>query len=179
MLDWNAVVTLYQGGFRYGVRILREFGAVEPTDYHNVVVMTVRDPGAFLCALEERVAKDPRLYDAISRAAPAICCFAFHSPEELEKEAEMVISKWLPRLLGRSFHVRLHRRGHKTGLRSPDIEKHLGTNILTRLEQLGAPGSLEFQDPDTVIAIDTIDERAGMSIWSREELERFKLLRPD
>jgi len=30
-----------------------------------------------------------------------------------------------------------------------------------------------------VIAIDTIDDRAGISLWAREDLARHRLLRPD
>jgi tRNA(Ser,Leu) C12 N-acetylase TAN1 len=60
--------------------------------------------------------------------------------------------EWLPRLAGRSFHVRFHRRGSRHALRSPDV---------------------------AVIVIDTIDDRAGVSLWTREDLARHRLLRPD
>ena len=43
----------------------------------------------------------------------------------------------------------------------------------------GLPGKVLFMDPDVVIAIDTIDNRAGLAMWTREELAHFHLLRPD
>jgi tRNA(Ser,Leu) C12 N-acetylase TAN1 len=38
---------------------------------------------------------------------------------------------------------------------------------------------VSFSDPDAVIVIDTIDDRAGISLWTRDELARHRLLRPD
>ncbi len=42
-----------------------------------------------------------------------------------------------------------------------------------------APGAICFSDPDAVIAIDTGDNQAGFGLWSREDLARHHLLRPD
>ena len=44
MKDWNVVVSIYQDGFKRALRALREFGPVEPSLYHNVLVMKVDDP---------------------------------------------------------------------------------------------------------------------------------------
>jgi hypothetical protein len=41
------------------------------------------------------------------------------------------------------------------------------------------PGRIAFTDPDAVVAIDTIDDRAGVSLWTRDDLARHRLLRPD
>jgi tRNA(Ser,Leu) C12 N-acetylase TAN1 len=87
--------------------------------------------------------------------------------------------EWLPHLAGRAFHVRLHRRGLKHNLRSSDVERELGEAILGALIEAGAPGSLSFSDPDAVVAVDTLDERAGIGFWTREDLARHRLLRPD
>src|SRR3974377_1924546 len=43
----------------------------------------------------------------------------------------------------------------------------------------GKPGKISFSDPDAVVAIDTIDGRAGLALWTREDLLRYHLLRPD
>jgi len=42
----------------------------------------------------------------------------------------------------------------------------------------GQLGKVSFTDPDAVIAIDTVDDRAGMALWTREDLARHRLLRP-
>ncbi len=179
MKDWNAVVSIYQDGFRRALRALRQFGPVERSPYHNVLVMTVEDPMALLDAVERRTEESPALYDAISRIAPAVRSFEFHSFEEFQDKAKDVLTGWLPQLAGRSFHVRFHRRGPRHDLRTPDVERLLDDALLDALRQAGTPGTISFTDPDAVIAIDTIDDRAGVALWTREDLARHRLLRPD
>jgi tRNA(Ser,Leu) C12 N-acetylase TAN1 len=179
MKDWNTVVSIYQDGFRLALRSLREFGCVEPSPYHNVLVMKVEDPVALLEAIEQRTEKSTALYDAISRVAPAQRSFDFHSAQDLEEQAKSILLEWLPRLARRSFHVRFHRRGPRHDLKTPDVERVLDDAVLDASRQAGTPGTLSFTDPDAVIAIDTIDDRAGMALWTREDLARHRLLRPD
>jgi tRNA(Ser,Leu) C12 N-acetylase TAN1 len=177
--DWNVVVSIYQDGFRRAFRALEAFGTVERSPYYNVLVMTVEDPVALLEAVERRTEQSPALYDAISRVAPAICGFEFQSAHEFEEKARSIVLQWLPRLAGRSFHVRFHRRGPRHDLPTPETERLLDDALLDALREAGTPGTLSFSDPDAVIAIDTIDDRAGISLWTREDLARHRLLRPD
>jgi tRNA(Ser,Leu) C12 N-acetylase TAN1 len=141
--------------------------------------MAVDDPVSVLEHIEQRTESNPALYDAISRVAPAQRCFEFHSAEEFLAGAEEAVAEWAPRLAGDSFHLRLHRRGLTRELRSPDVERRLDDVLLEALQRAGAPGRLSFTDPDAVIAIDTIDDRAGVGFWSRDDLKRHRLLRPD
>lgn len=179
MKDWNAIVTIFQDGFKSALRELKTFGRIEPTLYHNVLVMKVDDPTALLEAIEKRTEESPALYDAISRVAPATRGFDFESEEGFEKEGKSIILEWSPRLAGQSFHVRLHRRGGKHAVRTPDMERLFGDALLKATAASGTPGSISFTDPDAVIAIDTIDDRAGLALWTREDLARHRLLRPD
>jgi tRNA(Ser,Leu) C12 N-acetylase TAN1 len=179
MKDWNVVVTIYQDGFRRAIHALGALGIVDRSPYHNVLVMAVADPVALLEAVERETESKPALYDTISRVAPAMQGFEFHSAGEFEEKAKSAVMEWLPRLGGRSFHVRLHRRGFKHNLRTPDAERFLDDALLEALKTAGTPGSISFSDPDIVIAIDTIDDRAGIALWSREELAHHRLARPD
>jgi tRNA(Ser,Leu) C12 N-acetylase TAN1 len=179
MKDWNAIVTIYQDGFKPALRELKALGRIEPTLYHNVLIMKVDDPTALLEAIEKRTEESPALYDAISRVAPTMRGFDFQSEEGFEKEGKSIILEWSPRLAGRSFHVRLHRRGGKHAVRTPDMERLFGDALLEATAAPGTPGSISFTDPDAVIAIDTIDDRAGLALWTREDLAHHRLLRPD
>ena len=179
MKDWNAVVTIYQDGFKRALRALKDFGPIDPTLYHNVLVMKVGDPTALLEAIEKRTEESPALYDAISRVAPAMRAFDFESEEGFEKEAKSIMLEWSPRLAGQSFHVRLHRRGGEHAVRTPDVERRFGDTLLKAAATSGAPGSISFTDPAFVIVIDTIDDRAGLALWTSEDLARHRLLRPD
>ncbi len=38
---------------------------------------------------------------------------------------------------------------------------------------------LAFEDPDALVAIETVGQRAGVSVWTREELRRYPFIRVD
>jgi tRNA(Ser,Leu) C12 N-acetylase TAN1 len=177
--DWNVVISIYQDGFREARRALKQFGPVELTPYHNVLVMRVDNPAAMLEAVERKTEEVPALYDAISRVAPAARTFEFDSTETFKAKAQSILLESLPRLAGRSFHVRLHRRGQRQDLRSPDVERFLDDILLDASKATGTPARIAFTDPDAVVAIDTVDDRAGIGVWMREDLEHHRLLRPD
>ncbi len=179
MKDWNIVVTIYQESFRRALRALRDIGPAEPGPYHNVLVMKVDDPIAVLEAVENLTEERPALYDAIARVAPAMRTFDFSSAEGFKDNAKSIVLEWLPGLTGKSFHTRLHRRGPQPGLHSPDVERFLNDVIIEATAKAGLPGRISFTDPDAVIVIDTVDDRAGLALWTREDIARHRLLRPD
>jgi tRNA(Ser,Leu) C12 N-acetylase TAN1 len=179
MKDWNLVITIFQDGFRRAMRALRVLGTIERTQYYNVLTMKVDDPVQVLEAIELKTQESTALYDAISRVSPAIHGFDFQSAEEFLTKAKSLLVESSPRLAGRSFHVRFHRRGQKYELGTQQTERLLNEAILDATTKLGAPGKLSFTDPDAVIAIDAIDERAGVALWTRDDLARHRLLRPD
>ncbi|MEK4032344.1 THUMP domain-containing protein [Methylocystis sp. IM3] len=179
MKDWNVIITIYQDGYKRALRALREFGAATGSPYHNVLVMRVADPLALLESLERRTTEIPALDDAISRVAPAMANFDFESADEFRRKAKEMTLEWAPRLAGRSFHLRFHRRGADCDLPTPEVERFLDDALLEGLRQAGTPGAICFSDPDAVIAIDTVDNRAGLGLWSLEDLARHHLLRPD
>lgn len=179
MHDWNVIVTVYEDGYPYARRLLHQLGPVERTSYHNVLTMMVENPLSVLNAIEKHAVEEPRIYDSIARIVPALASFSFETPSEFEEKAKSVVLGWLPRLANSSFHVRLHRRGFKHKLLSPNEERFLDDTVLEGLKKAGTPGSISFSNADSIIAIDTIDNRAGMALWTREDLARHPLLRPD
>ncbi len=179
MNDWNILISTYQGGYRRACRALQKLGSVERTPYHNVLTMMVADPMALLESVERRTEEVPALYDAISRVAPAKATFLFHSADEFKREASAIVLELAKALAGCSFHVRLHGRGSGHDLHAQDIEQYLDKKILDALANAGQPGKISFSDPDAVIAIDTVDDHAGIALWSRADLAHHRLLRPD
>ena len=77
--------------------------------------------------------------------------------------------------------MRVHRRrgDSPVKLSSQAEERLLDADILERLRELGQPGRIAFEDPDYIVDIETVGERAGMSLWSRGDLKRFPFLRID
>jgi tRNA(Ser,Leu) C12 N-acetylase TAN1 len=177
--DWNVIVTIYQQGFRRALRALQDIGPTERSLYYNLLVMKVDDPIVVLEAIEALTDERPALYDAIARVAPAMRTFEFQSTESFKDAAKAIMLEWLPNLTGRSFHVRVHKRGSKLDLRTPDAEHLFNDDIVAGTSKAGPPAHVSFTDPDAVIVIDTIDDRAGVAMWTRGDLVRHRLLRPD
>jgi len=182
MRDWNVVVTARDKGYILTKKLLEEInlGPFAPTDFYNVIVMKVDDPCRFLEKIEEIRARSPGAFShGVSRLVPAQHVFNFQSLEEFEGKAREIALTWVPALAGKSFHVRLHRRGFKGRLSTLEEERFLDDTLLDALQCAETPGSLAFDDPDLVIQIETVGNRAGMSLWNREELARYSFLRAD
>ena len=64
-------------------------------------------------------------------------------------------------------------------LSSHQEEQLLSETLLDALKVAGTPGRISFDDPDEVIQIETIDTRAGVSLWSREDRRRCPFLGVD
>lgn len=179
VLDWNVVVTTEPEGFDEAATLLTPLGLVRRTRYYNVLVMEVDDVGSFLEALDRRSEEEARLEEVISRVLPATRTFGFDSPEEFRERTSRAAADLAPRLAGRSFHVRMHRRGHQGELSTQDEEERIATAVFDALERDGRTAEVTFDDPDAVLDVETVGDRAGMSLWTREDLARHPLLQVD
>ena len=160
MEDWNVIITVFQGGYRRALRVMRQLDPVERSPYHNVLVMKVDDSAALLSAVEIRTRESPALYDTISRVAPAQRTFDFRTCDELLTRAKSVNSEWSPRLAGCRCYARPHLV--ECGTTFP-LRKWNAVSI-----GIGGPASIAFTDPDAIVAVDTIDNRAGLALWTRD-----------
>lgn len=177
---WNVAVTVREDGYNKARRLLREYGVVGRTEYFNLLFLHVADRAAFLDGFARVVAADPEiLASQISRVVPAEQTFTFQTPEEFEERAREIAAAWAGRLAGKRFHVRLHRRGFKGRLSTPDEERFLDYVLCEALERLGETGSITFDDPDAILAVETVSNWAGMSLWTRDELRRYPFLHLD
>jgi tRNA(Ser,Leu) C12 N-acetylase TAN1 len=138
--------------------------------------MTVTDPDRFLQNFGEAVARTPGILNFIAHVFAARRTFDFATVEEFEGKAREVVLALAPLLAGKGFHVRLHRRGLKGTSSTPKEERFLDDVLLETLSAAGTPGHIRFDDPDFVIHIETIDHRAGMALWSREDMRRYPFL---
>ncbi len=179
MHDWNVVISVREHGYTQARQLLQRFGAVRHTDYYNVLVMKVDDIHRLLENLQRRVAEDPAILTAVARVMPAVHCFDFQSHDDFEAKAREAALAWVPDLAHKSFHVRLHRRGLKDQLPKPDEERFLNHALLEALERAGTPGRITFEDPDAILAVETIGQRAGVALWTRDDLQRYPFLRGD
>jgi tRNA(Ser,Leu) C12 N-acetylase TAN1 len=175
-VHWNVVVTVYDGELNEAMRLLRLYGEVARTDYWNVLAMQVEDVAEFMRAIQTAVQEDARIPNSVSRIVPVMHTFWFQSPAEFEEKARSVVDAWLGELKGKHFHVRMHRRGFKGKLSSQHEEQLLDHHLLERLKQEGAEAQIDFDDPDVIIAVETLGQAAGLSLWTREQRRSFELL---
>ncbi len=174
--DWNVIVTLPEATFREARNVLRRWGKARRTAYFRVLTLTVDDPESFVEEIGKAIEESPGILNFVSHVIPAQRTFDFASAEEFEAKARDIAILWAPALAARSFHVRLHRRGFKGTLSTAKEERFLDETLLGALDALGSPGRISFSDPDAIVQIETIDGRAGLSLWRREDLQRYPFL---
>lgn len=171
--DWNVIVTLAEPTFRIARRLLSRWGRLRPTEYHNVAVMTVSDTRAFLEEFGAAVEESPGILNAMSHVVPFEHVFIFKDAPEFEAKSREIALSYAPRLAGKSFHVRLHRRGLKGIISTPGEERFLDDVLLGALASAGNPGRIRFDDPDYVLLIETLGGTGGMALWTHEDLKRY------
>ncbi len=178
-IDWNVVVTSRPDGFHRARRRLADFGRVQATSYWNVLVMSVPDARALQELVLAAAHQDRAFALALSRLVPVDHKFRFDCRQTFELRLAELAGLIAPALRDRSFHVRMHRRGSKESLSSQAEERVLADLLLGHLAEGGNAGRVVFGDPDCVVALESVDDQAGVSIWSRDDRHRYPWLRFD
>lgn len=176
-MQWNVIVTVNERGYRPVRRLLREYGRTARSGFFNVMVMQVADTTTFLEAMHTLYAHPPPALNYVGRIIPVSRHFRFQSPAEFEERARQALLPWLDALSGRHFYLRMHRRGFKGRLSSQQEECLLDTFVLQSLAERGATAKVDFAGAERVIALETLGQEAGLSLWSREQLERYPFLK--
>lgn len=177
--DWNVVVTTRPQRFAEACEAIGGFGPLRRTPFFNVLVGRVGNTDRFLEAMRQRYVSEPKLVSVFGRIVPSSHCFDFTSPEEFTALAEEIALGWVDRLAGRAFHIRLHRRGGKQLLAGHPMEKLLDDALIDALRARGATATVSFDDPDYILIIETVGNRACLSLWSRDERTRYPFLKLD
>lgn len=173
---WNVLVTLAEPTYRNARNLLARWGRLTMTDYFNVATMAVADPARFLQEFAAAVDESPGILNEMSHVVPFEHMFEFKDAAEFEARAREIALTYVPRLMGKAFHVRLHRRGLKGTISTPTEERFLDDVLLEALAAAGGGGRIAFDDADAVLLIETVGERGGMALWTREELKRYPFL---
>jgi len=179
MQEWNAVICVHEHGFKRAIDVLGDFGEVKRTEFFNVLLMRAENINLMLESLRARASKHPETLSFLARLIPATHSFIFNSADEFEHKAREIILAWTPHLAGKSFYVRIRRRGFKGKISSPGEERLLDFILLESLDKAGTPGRITFDNPDVIIAIETIGTWAGLSLVNREDRERYPFIKLD
>jgi hypothetical protein len=177
MQEWNAVISVREHDFRQAFDVFGEFGEVKRTEFFNILLLRARDVAQMLDRLRERAERSPESLAFLARLIPVTRTFIFNSPAEFEERTRAAVLGWAQDLAGKSFFVRIHRRGFRGRIQSMDEERRLDTLLLEKLEKSGKPGNISFDDADAVIAIETVGTWAGLALFTREEKDRYPFIR--
>jgi hypothetical protein len=164
--DWNVLATSVEGARPILLAGLRRYGAFRGAGYRNVAMGRVPDVPAFLSLLGDDLARDTVLAAALARILPITHTFRLDDADPLAS-LEAVLAELHPGMAGRSFFVRLERRGLHGTLHSSNVERTLGATLWRLEEAAGHQPRVTFGDPDVIIAIETLGDRAGIALIDR------------
>ncbi len=175
---WNLLVTVRAGGAKAARALIGRIGALRPSPFPDDVVLAhVDDVFEALDMLQGAMVDDPLGRAAIVRVRPAQHTLACHDLAELERVTGDLVGDWRDELAGATFHVRCHHRGGGDDIDASEVEAFLGEAVLRELEVGGTPGSIDFDDPDAVIDVETLGGEAAISLWTRDDLRAYPFLR--
>ena len=178
MKQWNVVVTVTEHAWREAKAFAAGFGQTAASDFHDVLLLNVADIDRLLADLAAAAGADGKLPHGIAHVYPLRRIFSFATPREFESKARAIVVELAAGLAGKTFHARVHRRGFKGKISSHDEERMLDTAVLEASPADARP-RIRFDDPDAVIDVELVGNRAGMSLWTRDELRAYPFIRID
>ncbi len=176
---WNVVVTFAERTFGEARVLLAKWGKLQRTQFYNVSVMSVADPDLFREEFAAAVRDQPGILNSVSHVTAFERTFEFSDAADFRCQARAIILEWAPRLAQKSFHVRLHRRGLKGIISTPAEERLLDDALLEALTAAGTPGKICFDDPDAIVLIETVGNRAGLALHTRRDLYQKPFIAAD
>jgi tRNA(Ser,Leu) C12 N-acetylase TAN1 len=176
---WNVIATMRPHRETEARATLARLGEVGESPFPGVILARVEDVGGFADAFAKILEEDPSIGEAFARVLPAQHTFHFDSLADLEVLTDAVLDDWIDDLAGATFHVRCHRRGRVNDLDPAEEEAFLGDAIQRMLSGRETPARVSFDDPDVVIDIETLNDEAAISLWTRDDLTAFPFLRID
>jgi len=168
---WNLIVTSRESGQRRLRRALRPIVRLQGSGFRNVFVARVDDVEGCLMAVAELCERRPRLDSWLGRILPIERTFAV-DPGAFDAQLRVEAVPFVDRLAGRGFHVRVERRGHK-GV----INTHASEHFYDTLNARGQAATVQFADPDVVLAVEVLGDTAGLGLVTRALRERFPFVK--
>ena len=174
---WNVLVTSLEGQRESLLRALREFARFRRGGFPNVLVATVEQPREFIAGLGAACDTSPILRTSIGKAVPIDHTLRFASPETFRDEVAAALEPMADRLRGRTFYVRIFRRGFRGLIDSTRFEGELGAHLVAALQARGEHPKVRFADADVAVVIETLHDEVGIAFVDRELREAYPFAR--
>jgi tRNA(Ser,Leu) C12 N-acetylase TAN1 len=176
-VEWNVLATAFMRKERSLLRFLREFGEFKGSGFRDVIIGAVEDLDAFLETIESLRREHPERVRHLSQIVPLEKTFQFDVSDYREKLKE-ALAPYVEELENECrFYIRVKRRGHKGELSSHEIEQEMSAFIIDAVEKAGKKAQIKFEDPDKLIIVETIGNRAGVGLITRVMRERYPFIR--
>lgn len=175
MFDWNVIVTVMPGAGRdYAMPAsLREYGEFRRAPFKDVFLGRVADAGDFLESLRLAKESGAAWIGMLARVIPVELTFRF-APETLAGQFAQAAEAFLDRIRdGARFHVRLERRGFVGKIDSHGVELAVADHLLALAAAQNKRLGVSFEDPDFIVAAETVGEICGVALLSRELHQRY------
>lgn len=177
-MDWNVVVTVQPGPQfqRELLGALAHFGRFHATPFRDVCIGHIDDRAAFLQALRDARAAGAPWTQRLGRVIPVDVVFWF-TPQTLADRLKEAVAPLVPRIGGKSFCVRIERRGHAGEVKTQDIERAVGEHVHALAAAQGMTLRTALDDPDNVIAAETLGNECGVGLLPRALRETYPFVR--
>lgn len=162
-IEWNILATAFMRRERSLLNLLGSYGEFKGSGWRDVIIGKVEDVAVFLETLEILRRDQPARLKPLSQIVPIDRNFEFGLADFRDKLKEVLL-QYVSKVEGTGkFYVRVKRRGHKGEISSLEIEKEMAGYILVALEKTGKQAQVNFADPDKIIIVETIGNRAGVA----------------
>jgi tRNA(Ser,Leu) C12 N-acetylase TAN1 len=161
-------VTSLEGQRESLLAVLRTLARFRRGGFPNVLVATVDDPRTFLTKLGDAYEASPTVRASLGKAIPIDRTVRFTDATTFIDDVTATLEPLSERLVGRTFFVRIFRRGFRGAIDSTRIEGEIGGRLVALLEARGDHPRVRFRDPDVAIAIETLRDEAGIALLDRE-----------
>lgn len=174
MRDWNLIVTITPGPqhVHHVLKHLRSFGHFALSSFMDVCIGHVEDVPEFLDRIQAARAREEEWAGVIGRVIPVQCTFTF-TPESLEDRIKEAVAPLVAGMRSGSFHVRLERRGMAGKIPTQQIERAVADHVFALAQAQGTRLETDFEHPDYVVVAETVGERAGVALLTRELSSRY------
>ncbi len=176
MEKWNILATSQKRQERYVLRLLNNYGEFRGSGYRDVILGYVVDVSAFLDTVESIRREAPGKLRSLGQIVPLEKNFQFDVADFRDKAKEAV-SPYIDRLENSRFFVRVVRRGHKGEISGMETEKELDGFVLESLEKRGKTATVNIEEFEKMVVIETVENRAGVGVITREMKEKYPLVK--
>jgi hypothetical protein len=173
-MDWNVIVTARAGPqFEHELLgALAQFGRFRPTHFRYVCAGQVADVGRFLDQVRAAVESGAQWTSRLGRVLPVERMFLF-TPADFAAHLNAAVTPLVERMPAGSFCVRLERRGFAHELPTQDLERAVADHVYALAEAQGKALHTTFDDPDSIIAAETLGSECGVALLPRALRERY------